>query len=210
MTVEGVGGSGDGDDAAMVQPVVIGTHQHQVVQLGGAAVFPVPDVMGVQTAGGPAPGHRAGGVAMLEGAAKPAVDHPGGAPGADGLAVALEPDFAGGITGQVAAFGVGEQRTQMQRGDAICHVDMHHHGGVLPVRAAGHVGVPAGLHQPHERIESAGQRRPVRCAPLVVVVAFPLGDQRILMRLQGGIECRRLQLGQGDPRRWWIARRWFW
>ena len=88
----------------------------------------------------------------------------------------------------------------MQASDAIFHVDMHHHGGVLPVRAGGHVGVPAGLHQPHERIESTGQRRPVRCAPLVVV-AFPLGDQRILMGLQGGIEFRRLELGQGDPER---------
>ena len=98
----------------MVQPVVVGAEQHEVVQLGVAAVFPVPDVVGVQTAGGPAPGHRAGGVAVLEGAAQPAVDQPGGPSGADGLAVALEPHFAGGITGQVAAFGVGEQRAQMQ------------------------------------------------------------------------------------------------
>ena len=72
-----VGGSGDGDDALMMQPMVIRTDQHEVVQFGGAAVFPVPDVMGVQTAGGAAAGDRAGGVAVLEGAAQPAVDHPG-------------------------------------------------------------------------------------------------------------------------------------
>src|SRR5689334_2234105 len=47
-----IGGSGDGDDAPMVQPVMIGAHQHQVGQLRGAAVLPVPQVMGVQTAGG--------------------------------------------------------------------------------------------------------------------------------------------------------------
>ena len=57
---EVVGGSGDGDAAAVVQPVVIRAQQHQVVQFGGAAVLPVPDVMGVQTAGGPAAGDHAG------------------------------------------------------------------------------------------------------------------------------------------------------
>src|SRR5215217_6722549 len=38
---EVVCGSGDGDDASMVQPVVIRAYQHQVGQLGGAAVLPV-------------------------------------------------------------------------------------------------------------------------------------------------------------------------
>jgi hypothetical protein len=66
---EVAGRSGDVDDASMMQTVVIGTHQHQVAQLGGAAVFPVPDVMGVQTAGGSATGNRARGVAVLECAA---------------------------------------------------------------------------------------------------------------------------------------------
>jgi hypothetical protein len=40
-----VWGSSDGDDTPMVQPVMIGADQHQVGQLGGAAVFPVPDVV---------------------------------------------------------------------------------------------------------------------------------------------------------------------
>ena len=61
----------------MVQPVMIGAYQHQVVQLGGAAVFPVPDVVCVETAGGSAAGNRAGGVAVLKGTAKPAVDQAG-------------------------------------------------------------------------------------------------------------------------------------
>ena len=99
----------------MVQPVVIGAEEHEVGQLGGAAVFPVPDVVCVETAGGSTAGNRAGGVAVLECTAQPAVDQAGRPPGADGLPVAFEPDFTGGITGQVSAFGVGEQRTQMQR-----------------------------------------------------------------------------------------------
>ena len=119
MTIEMVCGSGDGDDAAMVQPVVIGADQHQVGQLGGAAVFPVPDVVGVQTAGGSTTGNRAGAVAVLERTAQPAVDQAGRPPGADDLAVTFEPDFTGGITGQVSAFGLGEQRTQMQRSGAL-------------------------------------------------------------------------------------------
>ena len=67
--------------------MVIRAHQNQVVQFGFPAVFPVPNVMGVQAAGGPAAGHRAGGVAVLQRAAQPAVDQPGGAAGADGVAV---------------------------------------------------------------------------------------------------------------------------
>ena len=54
VTVEVVGGSGDGDVAAVVRPVVERAEQDQVGQFGGAAVFPVPDVVGVQSAGGPA------------------------------------------------------------------------------------------------------------------------------------------------------------
>ena len=44
---ESVGGSGDGDDTAVVQSVVIRTDKYQVVRFGGAAVLPVPDVVGV-------------------------------------------------------------------------------------------------------------------------------------------------------------------
>src|SRR5262245_51627185 len=40
-------GSADGDDAPMVQPVMVGADQHQVGQLGEPAVFPMPKVMGV-------------------------------------------------------------------------------------------------------------------------------------------------------------------
>ena len=68
---------------------------------GRAAVFPVPDVVCVETAGGSAAWNRAGGVAVLKRTAKPAVDQAGRPPGADGLSVAFEPDFTGGITGQV-------------------------------------------------------------------------------------------------------------
>ena len=74
---EVVGGSGDGDDAAVMQPVVVRADQHQVVQFGGAAVLPVQEVMGVQAAGGAAAGDHAGAVAVLQGAAQPAADRCG-------------------------------------------------------------------------------------------------------------------------------------
>ena len=94
----------------MVQPVVVGAHQHEVVQLGASAVFPVPDVVGVQTAGGTAAGNHAGAVAVLERTTQPTVDLSGRPPGANDLAVTFEPDFAGGIAHQVSAFALGEQR----------------------------------------------------------------------------------------------------
>ncbi|MDT5216734.1 MAG: hypothetical protein QOK18_4973 [Mycobacterium sp.] len=64
----------------MMQPVVIRAHQRQVVEFGETAVLPVPDVVGVQTAGGPAAGHHAAAVTVLERSAKPATDLPGLAP----------------------------------------------------------------------------------------------------------------------------------
>ena len=119
-----------------MQPVVVGADQNEVSQLGGAAVLPVADVVGMQTAGGPAPGHHTAAVAVLEGAAQPAVDHPRRAAGTDDFTAAFEPDLASGIAGQVLAFGVGEQRAQMQRSDPFLDVQMHHHRGLLPVRPA--------------------------------------------------------------------------
>src|SRR6185312_9077298 len=119
---EVVRGAGDGDDASMVQPVMIWTQQHQVGQLGQAAVFPVPNMVGMQTAGSPTTGHRTGCVAVLERTTKPAADQPGRSAGADGLTVTFEPHFTGGVTAQVAAIGVRQQRTQMQRGDALLNI----------------------------------------------------------------------------------------
>ncbi len=184
----------------MVQPVVIGAQQDQVGQLGGAAVFPVPDVVGVQTAGGPAAGNHAAAVAVLQRAAQPPVDHPGRAAGTNGLAVALEPDFAGGVTREVGAFGIRQQRTQMQRRDSLLDVDVHHHRGVLPVRASGRLGVPAGLDQAHERLDGARKRGPLigvtRAAGLIVL---PLGTQGVTMRGQRRVELRGVMMAQADP-----------
>jgi hypothetical protein len=98
----------------MVQPMVMRAHQHQVGQLGDPAIFPVADVVCVKIAGGAATGNRARMVAVLEGAAKPAVDLAGGSARADDVAVAFEPGFEGGITYQVSAFGFREQRAQVQ------------------------------------------------------------------------------------------------
>ena len=98
----------------MVQPVVIRADQHEVEQFGGAAVFPVADVVGVQPAGGAAAGDHTAAVAVFEGATQPATHGAGGPTAADDLAVAFEPDLAG----QVAALVVGEQRSQVQGRDA--------------------------------------------------------------------------------------------
>lgn len=87
----------------------------------------MPDVVCVQTAGDPTAGNRARGMAVLQRAAKPPVDQASRSPGANDLAVTFEPDFTGGITGQVPAFGVSEQRTQMQFGRALLNIDVHHH-----------------------------------------------------------------------------------
>ena len=63
-----------------MRPVVKRAQQHQVGQFGGAAVFPVPDVMGVQAAGRPTARHHTAVVAVLQGAAQPAADRAGGPP----------------------------------------------------------------------------------------------------------------------------------
>ena len=64
----------DGDDTPMMQPVMIRTQQDEVVQLGRAAVFPMPDVMGVQTTSSATTRHRTRGMTMLEGTTKPTVE----------------------------------------------------------------------------------------------------------------------------------------
>jgi len=103
----------------------------------------------VRPTSGPTAGRRAAGVAVLERVAQPPVDHPGCSAGADELPVALEPDFTAAITGQVAALGVAECPTPMQRRGALAGIDVHHHHrGVQAVWAPSRLGVPAGLHQP--------------------------------------------------------------
>jgi hypothetical protein len=72
-------------------------------------------------------------------------------PGTDGLPLTFQPHLTGGITGQISAIGVGQQRPQMQSGDLVLDVQMHHHRGVLPVRPGSHLGVPAGVDQTQER-----------------------------------------------------------
>ncbi len=97
-------------------------------------------------------------------------------------------------------FGFGQQRTQMQRGGALGHVDVYHHGGVLPVRSPRRLGVPSGLDQAHERLAGARQRRPLVYGTIALaVIALPLGDQRITMRRQCRVEFRRIQVRKFDP-----------
>jgi hypothetical protein len=96
-------------------------------------------------------------MAVLQRAAKPPVDLAGRS-AADDLAVTFEPDFM--VASQVRyRRSASEAATQMQRRGALLNVDVHHHSGVMPVRPAGHLGVPPCLHQAHERLDSARQRR---------------------------------------------------
>ncbi|BCP16760.1 hypothetical protein MINTM021_36690 [Mycobacterium paraintracellulare] len=183
-----------------MQPVVIRADQHQVGQLRGATVFPMPQVMRVQATAGPTTGHHTRAVAVLQRAAQPPIDHPRGPARPNNLPVTFEPDLTGGITGQQATFGIGQQRTQMQGCRALPDVEVGHHGRVLPMRAAGGLGVPTRLDQPHQRIDGAGQRRPlIGNARAVCLIVFPLGDQRLTMRRQSGVELRRIQVAQHDP-----------
>ena len=148
----------------------------------------------MQTAGNTTAGNRAGGLAVLERAAKPPVDLAGCSAGADDLAVTLKPDFIRGITGQISAFGLGEQRTQMQRGGARGNVDVYHHSGVMPVWPPCRLGIPSGLDQAHKRLEGARQRRrDIGCAVAIAAIVLVLGDQRITMRRQRRVELRRVR-----------------
>ena len=106
----------------MVQPMMIRAYQYQVGQLGVAAVLPVPDMVCVQTAGGPAAGHRARGMAVLQRTAKPTIDLTRRPTGADNLSVTFEPHLTGGIAAQVSAICLRQQRTQMQRSGALLNV----------------------------------------------------------------------------------------
>jgi hypothetical protein len=64
-----LGGSGDGDDPAMMSPVMVRTDQDEIVEFGGSAVLPMHDVVGVQTTGGSATGDHAAAITMLQHAA---------------------------------------------------------------------------------------------------------------------------------------------
>jgi hypothetical protein len=49
------------------------------------------------------------------------------------------------------AIGIRQQRTQMQRRGVVFDVEMGDDGGVLPLRAPGYFGVPAGFDRPRQR-----------------------------------------------------------
>jgi hypothetical protein len=91
----------------------------------------------------------------------------------------------------------------MQGGDPALEVKVDDYGGALPVRAARHVGVPAGFDQAHESVDRGRERwRLLGCVLAhtlaVAVVAFPVGDQGVLMRRQGGVEGGGFELGEAN------------
>lgn len=106
----------------MVCPVVIRAHQHQVGQLGGPTVLPMSDVVGVQTPGGPTTGNHTRAVAMLKRTTQPTIDLTSRSTAANDLPVTFKLGLKGGITEQISAFGLAEQRTQVQASGTLLHV----------------------------------------------------------------------------------------
>ena len=93
----------------------------------------------------------------------------------------------------------------MQRANLLLDVKVHNHVGALSVGPALYSTIPSGLHQSHECVDG-GRHRGLRRAPIpggcraaTVPVVFPLGDQRIAVGLEGGFECGRFDVRQGDP-----------
>src|SRR5919106_4513899 len=83
--------------------------QAQVVDVGGSAVLPPPQMMGVDVAGQTARESTAGSVAEPQGAALGPVGHPLAAPQVEGLAVTVDQGTEPGVAGQ-AAGGLGADR----------------------------------------------------------------------------------------------------
>ena len=153
----------------------------------------------MQAAGGSAAGDGAGAVAVLEHAAQPATDRAGGSARADHFAVAGEPHFTGGIAGQILPLGLGQQWAEVQCADLPVDIEVHHHVGALSMGPALNLAIPSGLHQPQERIEARRHRGRVPTGIVLFPVVFPLGDQRVAVRLEGGFERGRFDVRQGDP-----------
>jgi hypothetical protein len=72
---------------------------------------------------------------------------------------------------------------------------VQHDGGALPVRAPRYVGVPAGFDQAHECVDGVGEGWWVFCRGVLVVV---VGDERVAVGLQCGVEGGGFVVGQGD------------
>ncbi len=60
-----------------------------------------------------------------------------------------------------------------------------------PCGRRGHVGVPAGLNQAHERVHARRER--FLGPPGISRVGGVFGDQRVMVGLQRGVELRGLQ-----------------
>ena len=69
-----LGRAREGDDPAVVQPVMEGADQHQIGQFGQPAVLPMHEVVRVQSPGGPAAGHHTTTIAVLQRPTQPAAD----------------------------------------------------------------------------------------------------------------------------------------
>ncbi len=76
----------------------------------------------MQTPGGPTTGNHTRAVAMLKRTTQPTIDLTSRSTAANDLPVTFKPGLKGGITEQISAFGLAEQRTQVQASGTLLHV----------------------------------------------------------------------------------------
>ena len=177
-----------------------GADEDEVPQFGGSVVFPVDDVVCVESAGGVTAGDAAGAIAAFEGAADPSGDLPGGACSAERDPMVFEPRLEPCVTGQVAALRLAQRGAECERGVVRSGFEVHDDGGAVAVGPLGNLGVPAVFAETYERVGQGRERRRYLDAALACggVVSSPFGDQRVEVRLQGGVDRCALQLGQPD------------
>ena len=99
------------------EPVVPSAEKDQIVQVGGSALAPVEDVVGVDPGGPSAAGEPASPVAGLEQPSQPPGDRHGPPSHPDDPVVPLDGAFDDRITGQPSGGVVGYQGAQPGFGD---------------------------------------------------------------------------------------------
>ena len=88
--------------------------------------------------------------------------------------------------------GAGQRRAEVQVADLLVDVEVHDHGGAMAVGSEVGGGVEAVLGHAHQRVGQGGER-PGRLT--VVAFALPVGDQRVEVGVQGGVDHRSVELG---------------
>ena len=189
-----------------------GHNSDQIRGDGGAAVFPVDDVVGVQPEALGAEGVGAALVAAGEVAAGGPVGGAFGGVDADDLAEPVGDDLDGGVTGQVAGDRVGHHRSQFElagaQGAVGVEVVVDHHGVAFAALAGAPVGGIEGVggfgghaHQPVGPGDPAGplgQGEGVGVAGLVVVEVVAVAELGVTPRRHPQAEHRALIRWQAE------------